>query len=126
MPFSFFFFVFFFLLFASYWSLALKLTLSGPPLCLPSTVCPQTNARCAPPDNKVFTYDEHTAEVAIEDSERCTYCQECWHHANDVLQKPDLVHLGYSDPEEFQFCVEVPLIYVYVPSSTAFNCSPLN
>jgi DNA-directed RNA polymerase II subunit RPB3 len=54
---------------------------------------------------KVYTYDEDTKNVEIEDANRCMYCNECKKKAID-FGKPDLVNIN-ARQDKFIFSVEV-------------------
>ena len=53
---------------------------------------------------KVYSYNEHTRTVAIEDANRCMYCQECVKKAEN-FQMPNLVSIA-PKPGRFIFSVE--------------------
>jgi len=53
---------------------------------------------------KVYTYNQQTEEVTIEDPLRCTYCDECVLKAED-MGEPDLVRIS-PVPNAFTFNVE--------------------
>jgi DNA-directed RNA polymerase II subunit RPB3 len=57
---------------------------------------------CCP--TKVFSYDEHSHTVAIEDMTRCMYCQECI-KKGESLERPNLVAVA-PKPNRFIFSVE--------------------
>jgi len=53
---------------------------------------------------KVYRYDEETRRVDIEDSIKCTFCNECKKKADD-FGKPDLVSIS-TKADRFIFTVE--------------------
>ena len=53
---------------------------------------------------KVYSYNEHTRSVAIEDANRCMYCQECVKKA-ESFKVPTLVSIA-PKPGRFIFTVE--------------------
>ena len=53
---------------------------------------------------KVYAYNEHTRTVAVEDANRCVYCQECVKKA-ESYKMPNLVSIA-PKPGRFIFSVE--------------------